>query len=77
MTAIQSALTGMNEAESQLDSTASRIARLPFPNTAPQDTVDLSQEMVNLIQSRNDFAGNTKVAQTADEIQQSTLSILA
>jgi flagellar hook protein FlgE len=66
----------MHEAESQLDTTASHIARIPFSNSA-QDTVDLSSEMVNLLEARTNFAANTKVVHVADEIQQSTLSILA
>lgn len=76
MTAIQSALAGMQEADSQVDQTASHIARIPFANTA-RDTVDLSSEMVNLLEARTNFAANTKVVHVADEIQQSTLSILA
>jgi len=76
MTAIQSALAGMQEADSQLDSTASHIARIPFASSA-HDTLDLSSEMTNLLEARTNFEANTKVVHVADEIQQSTLSILA
>ncbi|MGA2185996.1 MAG: flagellar basal body rod C-terminal domain-containing protein [Bryobacteraceae bacterium] len=81
MTAIQSALEGMLKAETQLDTTASRIANLPFPTVPasqnpPQDIVDLSAEMVSLLETRNNFAANVKVAHVADDIQKSTLSIL-
>lgn len=78
MSAIQSALEGMHQAETQLDQTAGRIARLPFSPATPQtDTVDLSTDMVNLLEARNNFAANTKVVHVADEIQKSTISILA
>ena len=77
MTAIQSALAGMQEADRQVDTTASRLARLPFSNTAPQDTIDLSAEMVNLLQARDNFAANAKVVHVADSIQQNMLNILA
>jgi len=76
MTAIQNALAGMQDAESRLDTTASHIARIPFANSA-QDTVDLSSEMVNLLEARTNFEANTKVVHVANEVQQSTLSILA
>jgi flagellar hook protein FlgE len=81
MTAIQSALTGMHQAESQIDATASRIANSPFPNVPgaqnpPQDQLDLSTDMVNLLQSRSNFAADVKVAHVADDIQKSTISIL-
>ena len=85
MSAIQSALSGMHAAETQLNRTASNIARLPASASAAKDgdgdsdgdTVDLSADMVNLLQARNDFAANAKVAHVADQIQQSTINILA
>jgi flagellar hook protein FlgE len=80
MTAIQSALTGMQQADSQLDATASRIANSPFPTVPgaqnPQDLLDLSSEMVSLMQARTDFSANTKVVHVADEMHKSTLSML-
>jgi len=70
-------LAGMHNAESRLDVTASRIARGPFQaSQQPADTVDLSTDMVNLMQERNDFETNIKVAQTEDEMLQSTLSLM-
>jgi len=77
--AMQSALDGMQAAESQLDTTANRIAHYPFalPPANTGDTVDLSTDMVNLIQARDNFAADASVAKVADEIQQSTISMLA
>jgi len=81
MTAIQSALSGMQSADSQLDATASLIANSAFPTVPdapnpPQDRVDLSTDMVNLLQARTNFAADVKVAHVADEIQKSTISML-
>jgi hypothetical protein len=63
-------LSGMAQAETSVNQIAKRLA-----NPA-SDTVDLSAEMVGLMQGRNDFATNVKVAQTMDELTKSTLSLL-
>ena len=63
-------LSGMAQAETSVNQIAKRLA-----NPA-SDTVDLSAEMVGLMQGRNDFATNVKVAQTMDEMTKSTLSLL-
>jgi flagellar hook protein FlgE len=65
----------MNTAETQLNTTASHIANLPSA-ASPQDTVDLSTNMVNLLESSINFAASAKVVHVADEMQQSTLSML-
>ena len=77
--AMQSALEGMQASETQLDTTAARIASYPFavPPANTGDTLDLSTDMVNLLQARDNFAADVKVAQTADEMQESTISMLA
>ena len=62
----------MHAAESSLNRTASRIASLPVA----ADSVDLSAEMVKMLQARNSFDANVKVAKTADEMDRSTLSML-
>ncbi|MGA3028065.1 MAG: flagellar basal body rod C-terminal domain-containing protein [Bryobacteraceae bacterium] len=81
MNAIQSALEGMNNAATQLDATASRIANLPSATSPasgnpPQDTVNLSTNMVSLLESSINFAASAKVVHVADQMQQSTLSML-
>jgi len=65
-------LAGLDRATTSLNQTASKIANL----STPGDTVDLSSEVVSLIQSRNDFDANTKVLQTQDEMTQSLLNII-
>ncbi len=68
----------MSHAESSLNTTARRIAQFPAAATSgsPQDTVDLSTDIVNLIQARNDFAVNVKALQTGDELTKTLLNML-
>ena len=67
------ALSGMHRAEARLEATAQRLARV----SDPADTVDLSAEMVALLEARNDFAVNAKVLKTGDEIERVLLDVLA
>jgi len=70
-------LAGMQRAEDLLNRTAERLASLPLSTSdAPVDTVDLSAEMVALIEARNMMAVNVKAAQTADEMARRTLDLL-
>lgn len=69
-------LAGMSRAEQSLNTTASRIARMPATVQQPGDSVDLSAEMVSLLQSRNDFETNVKVAQTYDQMQKSLIDLV-
>jgi flagellar basal body rod protein FlgG len=65
-------LAGMERATTSLNQTASKIANL----STPGDTVDLSSEVVSLLQSRNSFESNTKVLQTEDEMTKSLLNMI-
>ena len=67
-------LQGMKQAEGRLEKTASNLAKIGTPET---DTVSLSDEMVSLLSEKNDFAINTKLVQTGDEMQKRVLDILA
>ena len=64
-------LGGLNQATSSLHQTATKLAKAGFSPAG--DTVDLSSEMVNLIQVRNDFGANTKVIKTQDEMTKTLL----
>jgi flagellar hook-associated protein FlgK len=66
-------LEGMDRASANLDRAASRIAAIGQPSG---DTVDLSTEMVALIQARDNFGANVKAAQTMDEVTQSLLNVV-
>ena len=70
-------LSGMQSAQSQVDRSAARIASLPASAQQPSDSVDLSTEMVALLQGRNDFAANAKSFEIQDQMTQSTLNLIA
>jgi flagellar hook protein FlgE len=65
-------LAGMHQAEANLARAAGQIAKSGFPAL---DTVDLSEEMLSLISSKNMFAGNVKAAQTEDQMMKSLLDV--
>jgi flagellar hook protein FlgE len=65
-------LAGLDGAASSVNRTASKVAKV----SEPGDSVDLSTEMVSLIQARNSFDTNTKVIQTEDEMTKSLLNIV-
>jgi len=67
-------LEGMTQAESAVNQSASRIAQLGTP---AGDSVDLSSEMVNLIQAKNDFKANVASAKVEDQMTRSLLDIVA
>jgi flagellar hook protein FlgE len=73
--AFSSALQGISRAEGQLNKAAGDIARASVAPSAV-DSVDLSTSMVALLESRNNFAANTKVLKIADEMQKSLLDVL-
>lgn len=64
-------LAGMMRAETTVNQIATRLA-----NPA-SDTVDLSSEMVALMQSKNNFAVDVKLAQTEDQMTRSAISLMA
>jgi flagellar hook protein FlgE len=69
------ALGGMQNAAGSLEKSAGKIAKAADPATA--DAIDLSSEMVALLDARNQFRTNARVIQTADEMQKTTLNLLA
>jgi flagellar hook protein FlgE len=72
-------LAGMSQASSNFDQAAARIARSPLCSTSaqiPGDTVDLSHEMVALLQAKNDFEANTKTVRVIDDMARSTLDMI-
>jgi len=73
MTVISTALTGMERAEAKLERTAQRVARISFEEG---DAVDLSAEAVALLEARNAYSANLKVAQAAEEMTRKLLDVL-
>jgi flagellar basal body rod protein FlgB len=74
MSILPAALQGMNQAEARLDHSATRIASAQAPSG---DTVDLSAEMVNLIQARTDYETSTHLVGVASEISKQLLNVMA
>jgi flagellar basal body rod protein FlgC len=70
---------GLQQAQGQFDRAAQNIAQLGL-NTAqsqtPTDSVNLSDQAVSLLSAKNQYQADLGVAHTADELQQSTLSLL-
>jgi flagellar hook protein FlgE len=71
-------LSGMQYAQSQVERSAAKIAATPSQaaESGAQDSVDLSAEMVALMEAQNNFAANAKALSIMDETAQSTLSII-
>ena len=77
MSVIPTAAEGIRQAEERVQRVAERLARLPLQgDETPQDVVDLSAEMVALLEARNKAAINSKVAQTGQELDQHLLDML-
>lgn len=67
-------LSGMQAAQQSLETAARRIASPPDPST---DTVDLSTEMVAMMNARNQFSANAEADRTAQEMEKRTLDLFA
>lgn len=69
----------MSAAEASVNRTAANIANFGGSAQAPAggDTVDLSADMIALIEARNNFAANVKAAQTEDQMTKTLLETLA
>jgi uncharacterized protein YeaC (DUF1315 family) len=77
ISSIQS-LQGMQSSENLLNQAASNIAQWPSSASSsnPQDTIDLSQQAVALIQAKNSFEANTAAFKVGDEMTQSLLNVV-
>ena len=71
------ALQGLQEADAQLETAASRIANAgaTSPDGAPVDTVNLSAEMVALMAAQNLFEANLATIKTTDQMQKALIDI--
>jgi len=73
------ALQGLQQADAQLNTAATRIASAgaTSPNGANLDTVDLSAEVVALMSAKNQFSANLVTIKTADEMQKDVIDLMA
>lgn len=71
MTITATALEGLERAQRRLDSVTTRIARLPNP----EDQVDLSAEVIALLDARHQFEANLRALEAADRMEESLLDV--
>lgn len=64
-------LSGMTQAETSVNQIATRLAK------PASDSIDLSAELVSMMNARNNFTSDAKAAATEDQMTQSALSIFA
>jgi flagellar hook protein FlgE len=70
VSAIDNALTGLQSATRKVDTAAQNIANVSTPGytTENGDTVDLSEEAVNMVIGKTAFKANVSVLNTAAEM---------
>ena len=75
---LPTATEGLSRTGERIQRVAERLARLPSQDSgsAPEDTVDLSTEVLALLAAKNEHAVNVKLAETAAEVEQQILDIL-
>ncbi|MGA2739669.1 MAG: flagellar basal body rod C-terminal domain-containing protein [Bryobacteraceae bacterium] len=67
---------GLQQAEEQVNRTASLLARSPYFTGQPQDEVSLSDAAVSMLQAQTSFNANLDSIKVADEMQKSALDLV-
>ena len=67
------ALSGLGQVNARVQASAERLAKIP----QQQDSVELSTEILGLLQAKNENAALIAALKTDDEITAQTLNILA
>jgi len=76
MTVLSTALGGIQLAETRVEKAAERIARMPLSTSQEEDTVDLSAAVVGLLEARNAYQANLRVAESAAQLTRNVLDVL-
>ena len=77
MTVLSTALGGIQLAETRVERAAERIARMPLSTSQEEDdTVDLSAAVVGLLEARNAYQANLRVAESAAQLTRNLLDVL-
>ncbi len=73
------ALQGLDQASAQLETAVAGIASAGAvsPDGANLDTVSLSEEVVALVSAKTMYSANLSTLKTADQIQKSTIDVVA
>lgn len=67
------ALSGLQNAQNRFDRAAAGVTRATLN---PGDSVDLSQQAVDMLAAKTQFGASIRVAHVADEMQKSLLDML-
>ena len=73
MSSLSIGAAGMRLASTRLETSAARVVRFG----TGRDEVDLSAEMVNVIQAKADFKASAKIVTAARDMDKALLDILA
>ena len=73
--AISTAITGLNNASQRVNESARNIVRAGT-NLDPVDSINISQEAINLQIAETEFKANAAVIRTENELSDELLSIL-
>lgn len=76
MTGLMPPLTGLLHSVDQFNRAASNIAKVTVPGSGGQDITGLSAAAVALLQSRNSFDANTRVIETADQMDETLINMI-
>ncbi len=68
------ALAGLQNAQDRFNTAASGVVRA---SSGSGDTVDLSQQAVNMLTAKSEFGASIRMVQVADEMQKTALNLLA
>jgi flagellar hook protein FlgE len=71
------ALRGLEGTQGQFNRSASKLSMAASPTSTTADETDLSQAAVGLLTAKNDFEGNLKILKVADQMERSTIDLLA
>ena len=71
------ALQGLDQASAQLDAAGLASAGTASPDGANLDVVSLSEEAVALMSAKTLYSANLSVLNTADQVQKSTMGLMA
>ncbi len=77
MNGLDGPLEGLARAQASFDLAADKIAKSPLVNSQnPKDQVSLSDNMVALMNARNDYEANLKSLKTGNEMTKKLLDVL-
>lgn len=69
---------GLTQAEANLNSAAANLVNAAAPSSAgASDSVDISTQILELLAAQTEFNLNLSSVEAADQVQQSTINLLA